>query len=516
MPPDDNIQKNQTQTTSVLGDSLPGSAVENTPKQGLQQPDIVVAQMPEQAAPPAVEIDPSVSENIQPPSLPPLETTIESLPTPKRGIPKIVIYIALGLILISFVVAIIKIISSRTQKTKVTTITWWGLWEEEAYFKPLIDEYQTKNPKVKISFVRNSPQDYRERLNSAIAKGTAPDIFRFHNSWASMLNKDLDNVPASVMGASEYSQIFYPVVVTDLTSGSGLVGIPLGFDALTLFVNTDMFKEESLEPPTTWVELRERAQQLTKKENDKIIQAGVALGRTENVDHWPEIVGLMLLQNGADVNKSEGKLVEDALVFYTLFSQVDGVWDATLPASTQTFASGKLAMYFGPSWRALNIKELNPDLNFKTVPLPQLPKESSSEPNMSYATYWAEGVWSKSKNRDIAWDFLKFLIQEESLEKFYQQAANARGFGEAYPRVDMGTKLTDHEILGSIVKLAPEARSWYLVDRTYDGSTGINSQIRKYYEDAINALNAGKQPQKAMESLPQGVKQVLTQYGLMK
>ena len=172
--------------------------------------------------------------------------------------------------------------------------------------------------------------------------------------------------------------------------------------------------------PTTWNELRQIARELTiKDENGTVTQAGVALGRTENVDHWPEILGLMMLQNGVDLTKLTGKLAEDALDFYTIFSKDDGVWDATLPSSTVSFAGGKLAMYFGPSWRAHEIRLQNPNLRFRTVSVPQLPKTEANEADVTYASYWAEGVWTRSKNKTEAWKFLKFLSQRDNLSKDY-------------------------------------------------------------------------------------------------
>ena len=127
-----------------------------------------------------------------------------------------------------------------------------------------------------------------------------------------------------------------------------------------------------------------------------------------------------------------------------------------------------------------------------------------------------EGVWARSKNKDAAWEFLKFLSSKESLEKMYQNAAKLRLFGEPYPRSDMASLLTSDPILGALVLQAPNAQSWYLASRTFDGPTGINSQISKYFEDAVNAVNSGTQADKALVTTAEGVKQVLSQYGLSR
>jgi multiple sugar transport system substrate-binding protein len=449
-------------------------------------------------------------------SLPPDQ--ISTPPKPNKKFPARIFLILFLIIavLVGLFFAVRVFFGNRINSSKVTTITWWNLWEDDSIVKPLIQEYESKNPNVKINYIKQSPQDYRERLSSALAKGEGPDIFVFHNTWVPIFARDLEPVPASVMNSADLAQNFYYVISADLTSQGRIFGIPLGYDALTLFINEDLFKEAGLNPPTTWVELRQYAKLLTKIVDGKISQSGVALGRVENVDHWQEILALMMIQNSVNFVNPDPSLMENSLLFYTVFSKVDKVWDETLPPSTELFAAGRLAMYFGPSWRAFNIKDMNPNLNFRTVPLPQVPKENPDDPDISYATYWAQGVWAKGKNKEAAWDFLKFISSKESLQEMFKQASLVRGFGEAYPRSDMSNLLIDHPILGSVVKLAPNAKSWYLASRTFDGPTGINSQLSKYFEDAVNGINQSQDSKSVVETLTQGIKQVLIQYGLSR
>jgi multiple sugar transport system substrate-binding protein len=434
---------------------------------------------------------------------------------PKKSFPKALILIIVLLVFLG--IGLFIFLKGRSNKTSSGEIVWWGLWENESIISPLIAEYQAKNPKVKIKYIEQSKQDYRERLTNALAKGTGPDVFTFHNSWVPMFKNYLDPIPASIMTPSEFSQTYYPVIVGDLTSGTGILGIPLGYDAITLFINNDIFANYGKNPPITWDDLRSLAIELTRKDDQGVIvQSGVALGRVENVDNWQEILALMMLQNGVDPSNPTGKLAEDALTFFTLFSTSDGVWDKSLPASTAMFAGGKLAMYIAPSWRVFEILQLNPSLNFKTVPLPQLAKANPSQKDVSYATYWVQGVSNKGLNKMASWDFLKFISSKDSLSKLYANASKQRKFGEAYPRVDMASLLTDHPVLGSIISQAANARSWYLQSRTFDGPTGINSLINKYFEDAVNAVNKGSSAKQALTTVVQGVQQVLKQYGIAR
>lgn len=446
-------------------------------------------------------------------------TTVQTPPLPpvlKKAFPvKLILMVIGGLLLLGAIFFVVRTFFFKTTDTSVSEIIWWGLWEDDTAISSLISDYQIKNPNIKIKYVRQSKEDYRERLTNALAKGTGPDIFRFHNTWVPMFKSELDKVPADIYSASEFSTTFYPVAVSDLTYNVNLVGIPLEYDGLSLYINQEIFENAGKSIPTTWNELRQTARELTvKDENGNITQSGVSLGRTENVDHWPEILGLMMLQNGVDLTKPTGKLAEDALEFYTVFSSIDGVWDATLPASTVAFAGGKTAMYFGPSWRSFEIRLQNPNLRFETVPVPQLPKTESLESDVNYASYWAEGVSAKSKNRVEAWKFLKYLSSKETLQSFYQNASKIRMFGEPYPRIEMDALLLDHPIIGSVIGGAKTAQTWFLQSKTWDGPTGINSQINKYFEDAVNAVNIGKEPAKALEPVTSGVIQVLSQYGI--
>lgn len=433
---------------------------------------------------------------------------------PKKKDSKVLIIVAIVFVVVLIAFATIKLLG-KSKKT-VEEITWWGLWENQNIVQPLISAYESTHPNVKINYIEQSKEDYRERLTNAIAKENGPDIFSFHNTWVPMFKSNLDAIPSSVMTAADFSQKYYPVITSDLSYGNSIVGIPIGYDAITLYINQDIFNKAGKVAPTDWNELRKVARELTiKDESGTIVQSGVALGKTENVDHWQEVLALLMIQNGVNLSNPTGKNAEDALTFFTNFSTVDDVWDTTLPTSTQYFIAGKLAMYFAPSWRAFQIKEANPSLNFKTVSIPQVAKDDPLQQDITYATYWAQGVWSKSSKKVIAWDFLKYLTTNESLQKLYQNESAIRSFGEPYPTVDMASLLTDHPVVGSIISLAPVARSWYLASRTFDGDTGINTQMSNYFKDAVNALGSEeKDATEALETVAQGVSRVLSQYGI--
>jgi multiple sugar transport system substrate-binding protein len=404
----------------------------------------------------------------------------------------------------------IKYFLGKTGAAKEVTITYWGLWEDSPTLQAAIGEFQTANPKIKITYVKQSLRQYRERLQAAIARGDGPDVFQFHNTWVPMLHSELSAAPATFMTTAQFGSTFYPVASADLVGGQSIYGVPLMFDGLGLYYNEDLLTAAGVSPPTTWPELLEIVPRLTVKTDTQIQQSAVALGTTGNVENFSDIVGLMMMQNGAKLTSPTGKEAEDTLMFYRKFANpTDPVytWNETLDNSIYAFAMGKVAMILAPSWRAFDIKQINANLHFKIAPVPQLPGNT-----VNWASYWVGGVSTKSKNQAVAWTFLKYLIDKNTTTKLYAEESKTRLFGEPYARVDLGSALSADPYLGSYIQGAATAKSFPLASRTFDN--GINDKLIQYMTDAVNAVGQGTAPTAALKTAAAGFSQVLTSYGL--
>jgi len=392
------------------------------------------------------------------------------------------------------------------------SLTYWGLWESAVNVNQLISDYQKDHPNVTIVYEKKSHQQYRESLQSRIEAGEGPDIFRFHNTWVPMIQSALSEVPADVVSASEFRDNFYPAVSSDLrNSQKKFVGVPLEIDGLGLFWNEEIFNAAGISaPPKTWQELADIASKLTVSgPAGNITTAGVAIGTASNVDHFSDILGMMILQNGGDPKLPTGQQAADALDYFVSFARGEGrAWDSSLPSSTVAFTGGNLAMYFGPSWRAIEIRNNNPLLKFQVAPVPQL-----EGGKVAWASYWAEGVSAKSPHQKEAWEFVKYLQQEDVLVKLYSEAAKTPGriFGEPYPKVSMASKIASDPILGAFIADAPYMRSAPMASRTFDN--GLNDQMIKAYEDAINSVLKGSRAADELQTTAKNVETILTRFG---
>lgn len=388
------------------------------------------------------------------------------------------------------------------------TLTYWGLWEEENLIKPVIEQYQKQNPNIIVNYVKQSSINYRTRVQTQIREGVGPDVFRIHNSWVPMFLSDITPAPSDIFNLTDYRNMFYPVAEESLTRSNQILAAPMEIDGLALYYNEDILNGIGGKPPKNWQEFIDLATKMTVKDASGIKTAGAAIGSTGNVDHWPDLIGSLLLQQpGVNLTSVATPAVAEILRFYTGFviDPKRKTWDVNLPSSTQMFVSGRLGFYFAPSWRAHELRVANPNLKFKVVPIPQLSGKA-----VVYASFWAEAVSKNSKNPQEAWKFVKYLTSAEAEKLAYQQASQIRLFGEPYSLTSLAPEVSNDPIVGAFVIQGPAYKSWYLSSNTYD--LGINDEMIKYFEDGINATLAGTDPVAALQTVDQGVKQVLEKY----
>jgi multiple sugar transport system substrate-binding protein len=483
--------------------SFSNQPVEQTTQEGLVPDEIqITAQnIPDMQVPPPPP--PTSSQNA---SFPMQEKT-KSFPK------KIIVFILIGLLFFTTLIMIGKSLVGKITQNKQVSITYWGMWEDDVVMQTLLSDFQSTHPNISVTYVKNSPKQYRERIQNYIRDGNGPDVFRFHNTWVAELRDELDYVPSSVMTTQQLASDFFPVVTRDLVAGNVVFGIPMMIDGLGLYYNEDLFAAAGASPPTTWEDVFNLVPKLTVRSDDRITTSAISLGTLNNIEHWSDILALMFMQNGVNLVNPVGPDAENTLAYYRKFadpSNTEGVytWNDTLDNNIYAFANGRVAMILAPSWRAFDISQINPDLRFRITSAPQLPGHT-----VTWASYWVEGVSKQSKQKDAAWAFVKYLTSKETMVKLYTESSKVRLFGEPYSRIELAKTIEEDPYVGAYVLQAKDARSFPLSSRTFDN--GLNDQIIKYLEDAYTSYLTGTTPTAAMQTYASGVNQVLTNYKLI-
>lgn len=454
---------------------------------------------------------------------PPVDDIGSEIPQEPHGIKRILknslikkILIGLGVVVV--LILTLLLIMPKKPQPKNVTLFWWGLWEDNATMQSIIDDFEKQNPNIKIKYTKQDPEKYRETLLARINNGTGPDIFRYHNTWVPVLRSVLAPLPRDVIKSEDFKNEYYPIIQKDLTQNGATYGIPLGIDSISLFINTDLLKAAGIPAPKDWNQFTDAAKKMTVKDKDtkKILTAGAALGTYKNIMHAPDIISMMFLQQGTDLKEisRENNNLTAALTFYSSFAKgSESVWDNSLDNSQIVFARGELAMYFGFSWDIFTIEQLKKNNNFKyeIYPVPYIEGGKS----ITVASYWVEGVSSKSKNQKEAMQFMNYLTRKTTLEKLYTVTSRTRLFGELYPRVDMADELKNNSLVYPFISQLNTAESSYFASDTHDGDTGLNKRTNSYLENTINSIVINNSSVKSgVSTLQKGVKVILKENGI--
>lgn len=387
--------------------------------------------------------------------------------------------IIIGIAVVLIIIAIVGILVSRLSKkepasTESVELTYIGLWESSNTIDSLIADFEKEHPNIKVTYIQDRITQYEENIYGRLSDPQiTPDIVRIHNTWTYKFQHLLSPLPPEIMTRTEYSSKFYPTALSDFMGTDGQIyAIPLEIDGLALYYNKDLFKKEGIKnPPEDWDTFTENAINLTQKTSSgKITQAGAAIGCSGNINHSAELLSALMLQSNINMTSSDETQATfnttrgaSVLDYYTDFASESKIWDCELDNDLEMFAAGKLAMMFGPSWRAFDIINMNPSINFGIAPLPQL---VGNEEDINYATYWGESVSVQSKHQLEAWQFVKFMSEKEQQQKMYALASQERAFGEPYSIKELASEISDDPYVGAFITMADTMTSWKWGDET--------------------------------------------------
>ncbi|WNB92551.1 sugar ABC transporter substrate-binding protein [Bacillus sp. NEB1478] len=310
-----------------------------------------------------------------------------------------------------------------------------GTWEGgdgQAMQQKIADAYMAKHPDVKI-VIESVPDQYGTKLLTQIAAGDAPDIFQIGDGdiRTFMEKGALEELTPFVDGKSGIKEEdYYENVLNVGKIDDKLYTMPKDYSTLAVFYNKALFDKAGVDYPKagwTWDDFYEISKKLTKKDNGKIVQWGVRLGGAEQRFLSPLLYsygGSVISEDGTEIDgyfNSDGS--KKALNLYHDMYFKDKVAPSTSDTEAfkgvDLFSAGKVAMNLMGRW-PVNDYKANPDLKFGTVEVPQGPNGKVN--SIFYAGY---GLYSKSKHKDAAWDYLKYLTGKEGAAVFADHAFTA-------------------------------------------------------------------------------------------
>ncbi len=430
--------------------------------------------------------------------------------------------------------------SSTPSASGKVTLEVWGVFDEDDAWKDIIDGYTSVHPNVTIEYTKLRFEEYKDELIRAIAEGKGPDVFAVHNDWLGEFASLLEPMPEAVtvahvetqgtvrketvlvttsestMSMKTLKSNFIPSVVEDVVMPyqateksdpiDAIYALPMGVDTLGLFYNQDMLNAAGIpQPPATWTDFQQAVKLLTRLDPaGTVVQSGVGLGTSKNVERAADILSVLMMQNGAEMVDDRGRVVFndipsgtprdvnpglDAVRFYTDFANPTKevyTWNTSQSSSLEAFVNGKAAMFLGYSYHLPIIRTLAPKLNVGAAALPQISVASDVQ-QVNFANYWAQGVSRDSQNSDYAWNFILYATDAKNVGTYLAEAGKPTAL-----RSLIAGQLED-ENLGVFVNQLLTAKTWYRgkdIDATEAAMNQlIDDMLAGTYEDPQDAID---------------------------
>lgn len=326
--------------------------------------------------------------------------------------------------------------SAPGEAVTISYLTHWGP-DQVAQLETAAAAFTSANPGIEVE-IRSVPfGELLSTIRTQAASPSGPTISSIYNLWLPELVKEgvALAAPADVVSDVDAN---WPAGAVDGASVDGTVyGYPNEINTYALNYNKRLFTEAGIDaPPTTWDELKDAAQKLTKKDGNTITQQGFALINSWAAGVVHPYLSLTLSNGGNIVDGTTPSLdsqpnLETMQLYEDLVLEL-GVTDPSLGTANATttgpfldnFTSGKTGMIIMANWWRSSLETAMGDsfADIATAPIPVGPSGESAIP-VSYEWLTTVNALADPAQQAAAWKFLTFLHAADS-------GATGSGMGE--------------------------------------------------------------------------------------
>jgi len=295
--------------------------------------------------------------------------------------------------------------------------------EYNAFIQKFVEkEKAEKNIDVKIQLEMPNADNAPQILKTRLASNDAPDVFTVHaineipTFYKAGYLEDLSDQP--------FVDKLLDSVKESVTIDGKVVGVPMETLMWGYLYNKKIFADLGLTPPTTISEMKETIEilkqnnitpfLLTYKEAwmpQLFVPLTVgALTNSENED----FIDRMYQDNGS-FSEMKGMF---EIIDLVNANGTDRAMEIGPDEGSAQFAQGKAAMWVNGPWHAETILSADENFEIGVAPLPVNDNPEATMINLSTSTTFV--VSPESKNKDVALDFINFILDDEVTNEFYQ------------------------------------------------------------------------------------------------
>ena len=342
-------------------------------------------------------------------------------------------------IIIIFIVSVLLFSCSDKKDDKIV-ITFWAMGSEGENVAPFLKKFEEQNPDIKINLQTIPFSSAHDKLITAVAGGSTPDICQLGNTWISELNamdalEPLDEFikNSKVVSKENYFQGSWETGVIE----GKVFAVPWYVETRALFYRKDLLKKIGYDKaPDTWEEFIDAAKKLSIDENGdgKNDKFGIYLPINPNLE---PIEVLFILQNGGNILNDAGDYAnlnneetKTALNYYVSFfrESASPTEQNQMTNLYQAFESGYIGMFVNGPWNVAQIQNRYPELNDKwsVAPLPMGKNRSSNAGGSSLV------IFHNSVYKNACWKLIEFLSGVKIQREFYKITSDLPAVQEAW------------------------------------------------------------------------------------
>ncbi|GIO98580.1 sugar ABC transporter substrate-binding protein [Paenibacillus lautus] len=292
----------------------------------------------------------------------------------------------------------------------------WDTGDALKIEQEIAKKFEESHPGTKVQ-VEAYADGFDQKLAAGFGAANPPDVMymwdfpTYHQSLEPLdgyASKDEDlNIDDFYQGLFNYGKI-----------DNQLYGIPAGFTTRVVYYNKKMFDDAGIAYPSdgwTWTEFQENAQKLTDKSKK---QYGFGV-RAENDTY--DLQGFVW-SNGGSFISEDGTTIEGYMNSKETAEAIQMLGDMLKNGSAvltggkgqqsgeDIFKAGKIAMWESGIWPLESFREAGIDVG--TVEMPAF----EGKPVKGVLAESALSIAKDSKNKDLAWEFIKFYVSDEAIK----------------------------------------------------------------------------------------------------
>ncbi|MCM3439320.1 ABC transporter substrate-binding protein [Metabacillus halosaccharovorans] len=311
--------------------------------------------------------------------------------------------------------------SSGDDSIEIRVATWQTEETAVELFNKAKESFEAEHPNVTVKIEAAPYENYMTKLQTELAAGNPADIIQVgeQNFQRYMDKAILEDLTPLAEGTFDFDSEIIPNVKELMQVDGKNPVMSVGAATIGVYYNKKLFDEANLPYPQdgwTWEEFVELAEKLTIRDGDKFKQYGANLNLGKD---WVEP---FIVSNGGsylseDGSTSVGYLNSDATV--EAFQKISDLYNVSKVAPNPAelvalkgidlFATGQVAMNVNGSWAQADLQK-NPDIEFGVVSLPTM--STGEKASLMYTS--GMGISTKSKQKEVAWEFLLELTSPET------------------------------------------------------------------------------------------------------